>query len=81
MKQFSLLEIISTCSAASYIVVDLLESSMLLTQATLQATHRCTHAPYGMLAVLPTLPGLTLESFRKHTPNSVATAKARLKQT
>jgi len=30
---------------------------------------------------LKALPGLTLESFRKHTPNSVATAKAHLKQT
>jgi len=27
---------------------------MLLTQAALQATHRCTPAPYGTLAVLPT---------------------------
>jgi len=33
MKQFSLIEIISTCSAASYVVVDLSrESSMLLTE-------------------------------------------------
>ena len=30
---------------------------------------------------LQVLPGLTLESFRKHTPNAVATAKAHLKQT
>jgi len=29
---------------------------MLLTQATLQATHRCTPAPYGMLAVPAALP-------------------------
>ena len=32
VKQISLLEITSTCSAASYVVVDLLEFSMLLTQ-------------------------------------------------
>jgi len=32
VKQISLLEVVSTCSAASYVVVDLLEFCMLLTQ-------------------------------------------------
>jgi len=57
VQKISLLEIISTVVLLAnvvVVVVDLLESSMLLTQATLQATHRCTHAPYGILAVLPT---------------------------
>jgi len=59
MKQFNLLEIISTVVLLAnvvVVVVDLLESSMLLTQATLQATHRCTPAPYGTLAVPAALP-------------------------
>ena len=59
MKQFNLLEIISTVVLlvnVVVVVVDLPESSMLLTQATLQATHRCTPAPYGMLAVPAVLP-------------------------
>jgi len=55
VKQISLLEVASTCSAASHVVVDLLESFMLLTQAALQATHRCTPAPCGMRAALPTV--------------------------
>jgi len=58
VKQISLLEIVSTVALLAnvvvVVVVDLLESSMLLTQATLQATHRRTPAPYRMLAVLPT---------------------------
>jgi len=37
---------------------------MLLTQAALQATHRRTPAPYGMLAVLPTV-RLCLAKFDK----------------
>jgi len=51
MKQFSLLEIISTCSAAGYFVVDLSRVFHAVDSATLQATHRRTPAPYGMLAV------------------------------
>jgi len=61
MKQFSLLEIISTAVLLAAVVVDLLESSMLLTQATLQATHRRTPAPYGTLAA-PAVPLPTLAS-------------------
>jgi len=63
MKQFNLLEIISTVVLLAnvvVVVVDLLESSMLLTQATLQATHRCTPAPYGTLAVPAALPTLSM---------------------
>jgi len=59
MKQFNLLEIVSTVVLLAnvvVVVVDLLESSMLLTQAALQATHRCTPAPCGMLAVPAALP-------------------------
>ena len=55
MKQFSLLEIVSTVVLLAAVVADLLESSMLLTQAALQATHRRTPAPHGMLAALPTV--------------------------
>ena len=58
VQKISLLEIISAAvllaNVVVVVVVDLLESSMLLTQATLQVTHRCTHAPYGILAALPT---------------------------
>ena len=61
MKQFSLLEIISTCSAASYVVVDLSSIFHAVDSATLQATHRCTPAPYGMLAVPAALPTLSPE--------------------
>jgi len=62
MKQFNLLETASAVVLLANVVVvvaDLLESSMLLTQAALQATHRCTPAPCGMLAApaaLPTVP-------------------------
>jgi len=58
-QKISLLEIVSTVVLLANVVViavDLLESSMLLTQATLQATHRCTPVPYGMLAVPAALP-------------------------
>jgi len=59
VQKISLLEIVSTAvllAVVVVVVVDLLESSMLLTQATLQATHRCTPAPYGTLAVPAVLP-------------------------
>jgi len=59
VQKISLIEIISTVVLLAnvvVVVVDLLESSMLLTQATLQATHRCTPAPYGILAVPVVLP-------------------------
>jgi len=59
VQKISLLEIVSTAvllANAVVVVVDLLESSMLLTQATLQATHRCTPAPCGTLAAPAALP-------------------------
>jgi len=67
VKQISLLEIISTVVLLavvvvvvvvvvdlSGVVVDLSGVFHAVDSATLQATHTCTHAPYGMLAVLPT---------------------------
>jgi len=59
VKQFNLLEIVSTVVLLAnvvVVVVDLPESSMPLTQATLQPVHRCTPAPYGTLAVPAALP-------------------------
>jgi len=56
VQKISLLEITSAVVLLAnvvVVVVDLLESSMLLTQATLQVTHRCTHAPYGTLQQHP----------------------------
>jgi len=41
------------CSAASYVVVDLSRVFHAVDSATLQATHRRTPAPYGMLTALP----------------------------
>jgi len=38
------------------VVVDLSRVFHVIDSATLQAAHRCTHAPYGILAVLPTVP-------------------------
>jgi len=73
MKQFSSTEIISTCSAASYVVADLSRVFHAADSATLQVTHRCTPAPDGMLAVpavLPTvfdtLTGTCRAPFRSH---------------
>jgi len=56
MKQFSLLEIISTVVllAIVVVVVDLSRVFHAFDSATLQVTHRCTPAPYGILAALPT---------------------------
>jgi len=55
LKQISLKEIISTCSAVSYVVVDSRVFDA-VDSATLQAAHRYTPAPYGMLAVPAALP-------------------------
>jgi len=46
MKQFSLLEIVSNVVLLANVVVVVADLS--------GAAHRCTHAPCGMLAVLPT---------------------------
>jgi len=58
MKQFSLLEIISTVVLLAIVVVvvvaDLSRVFHAVDSATLQVAHRCTPAPYGTLAVLPT---------------------------
>jgi len=58
VKQISLLEIISTAvllaNVVVVVVVDLSRVFHVVDSATLQAAHRCTHAPYGMLAALPT---------------------------
>ena len=54
---------------------------MLLTQATLQATHRCTPAPYGMLAVpaaLPTGPSPKQDSTKRFDCNHVSMRKAEI---
>jgi len=56
VKQISLLEIISTVVllAIVVVVVDLSGVFYAIDSATLQPVHRCTPAPYGILAVLPT---------------------------
>ena len=56
MKQFSLLEIISTAVLLAIVVVDLSGVFHAVDSATLQVAHRCTPAPYGMLAVPAALP-------------------------
>jgi len=50
MKQFSLLEIVSTVVLLATVVVDLSRVFHAVDSTTLQVTHRCTPAPYGMLA-------------------------------
>jgi len=57
MKQFSLLEITSTAVLLADVVVvvaDLFRVFHVIDSAALQAAHRCTHAPHGMLAAFPT---------------------------
>ena len=58
MKQFSLIEIISTAVLLASVVVDLSRVSHAVDSATLQVTHRCTPAPHGILAVLAALPSV-----------------------
>jgi len=53
LKQISLIEIVSTCSAASYCCCRSSRVFHAVDSATLQVTHRCTPAPYGMLTALP----------------------------
>jgi len=58
VQKISLLEIISTAVLLANVVVvvaDLSGVFHVVDSATLQVAHRCTHAPYGILAVLPTL--------------------------
>jgi len=54
MKQFSLIEIISTATVLLAIVVESSRVFHAVDSATLQVTHRCTPAPHGMLTALPT---------------------------
>jgi len=56
MKQFSLIEIISTAVLLATVVVDLSRVFHAVDSATLQATRRCTSAPCGMLAAPAALP-------------------------
>jgi len=60
MKQFSLLEIISTVVLLAVVVVvvvvDLSRVFHAVDSATFQATHKCTPAPYGMPAAPAALP-------------------------
>jgi len=67
VKQISLLEIVSTVVLLAIVVVDLSRVFHAVDSATLQVTHRCTHAPYGMLAALPTDKNKDSESFSSHT--------------
>jgi len=55
MKQFSLIEIISTAVLLAIVVVDLSRVFHAVDSARLQVAHRCTPAPYGMLTALPTM--------------------------
>jgi len=66
LKQISLLEIVSTAVLlAIVVVVDLSRVFHAVDSATLQVTHRCTPAPYGMPAVPAALP---THSFRDVDP-------------
>jgi len=63
VKQISLLEITSTAAALLAVVVESSRVFHVVGEAALQAAHRCTPAPCGMLAVpavLPTLMGSSL---------------------
>jgi len=58
VQKISLLEIVSTAVLLAnvvVVVVDLSRVFHVIDSATLQAAHRRTPAPYGILAVLPTL--------------------------
>jgi len=57
VQKISYVEIISTAVLLANVVVVVVDLSGVfhaIDSATLQAAHRCTHAPYGTLAVLPT---------------------------
>jgi len=57
LKQISCIEIISTVVLLANVVVVVVDLSGVfhaVDSATLQAAHRCTHAPCGTLAALPT---------------------------
>jgi len=59
VQKISLIEIISTVVLLAIVVVVVVESSRVfhvIDSATLQPVHRCTPAPYGILAVPAVLP-------------------------
>jgi len=56
VQKISLLEIISTCSAATSYGCRSSGVFYAVDSATLQPVHRCTPAPYGILAVPAALP-------------------------
>jgi len=56
LKQFSLLEIISTAVLLAIVVVDLSRVFHVVDSAALQVAHRCTPAPRGMPAAPAALP-------------------------
>ena len=63
VQKISLIEIISTVVLLAVVVVvavDLSRVFHVIDSATLQATHRCTPAPYGILAVPAVLPTPTM---------------------
>jgi len=62
VQKISLIEIISTAVLLAIVVVVVVESSRVfhdIDSATLQPFHRCTPAPYGILAVPAVLPTLS----------------------
>jgi len=62
VQKISLIEIISTAVLLAIVVVvavDLSRVFHVVDSATLQATHRCTPAPYGILAVPAALPTIS----------------------
>ena len=64
VQKISYVEIISTAVlllAMVVVVVDLSRVFHVIDSATLQATHRCTPALYGMLAVPAALPTVTMQ--------------------
>jgi len=65
VQKISLIEIISTVVLLAVVVVvavDLSRVFHVIDSATLQATHRRTPAPYGMLAVPAVLPTISSSS-------------------
>ena len=57
VQKISCIEIVSTAVLLANVVVVVVDLSGVfhaIDSATLQAAHRCTHAPYGTLAALPT---------------------------
>jgi len=67
VQKISLLEIISTVVLLAnvvVVVVDLSRVFHVIDSATLQPVHRCTPAPYGILAVPAVLPTLLCHSWQ-----------------